>query len=708
MISGQQPGNYGMTSPGLGSCYWDDIPHSFSPAAAPNAYVRPCRSAGFSTDTALPDTAHQATFMRTMPRQLPLATGDQPRKPRPARSLSPMFEPSGRSTTTHCPRDRDITVIEKVVEQQGITAQEMQVMLQCERTRTSAALQEIIAEQSQSVTDLVREETQKIVQMVNAVSNSSSNWFMQLDADRSSKSGVIQGVARDLDIVQLQIAQLEQSHKKNSNMFEQSVREREEVRSLLERVTQDVRNQHGMVLTGIASQEEQQHMTEAALAGIHSDLEIVVAETATLKTNMSACLQKEKQILALQQEHQQGLQQKIDQANTELRRQLQQSMEMVRSEAANELQMVRQGTLMGLVERVCALETHHGDQDIKDLSRKLQAERTSRCELAQAFEAFRIDNLTRCGKLQDDVDALPDKMAGIARTFSEDQSVRERTVALELVVSELKSGAMRQGASTERQADVTRRLEPEVQELWHTIKAEHAMHSTLSQTFEIDRQAQIKANSELRAEIQNVTDTMVDLAAGQIEDRYARECCNRLEQGLVDLSTTVQQKTSQGIWGRVETVEVEVEEFRKSLQDESLARRDLSQALDAYRISHLQTSMDLRAEVDRTSEKLDRLQFVQSFQANADISGELRNSLDGASKVESFPNRLLSKESPKEKVASRSQESDWLPVGAGLEKLSASNVDLGLARQRTKTLVEKFSESNLDLGLGRQRTKTVG
>jgi len=52
---------------------------------------------------------------------------------------------------------REVTVVEKVIEQQGISAYEVQMVLQGERARVSAAIQDIISEQSQTFTQLLKD-----------------------------------------------------------------------------------------------------------------------------------------------------------------------------------------------------------------------------------------------------------------------------------------------------------------------------------------------------------------------------------------------------------------------------------------------------------------------------------------------------------------------------------------------------------------------
>merc|ERR1712100_735682 len=95
------------------------------------------------------------------------------------------------------------------------------------------------------------------------------------------------GLVREFHGVQSQIADLVQFHARSSANLDQDGREREEVMSLLNNVTNDVRNQNPIVTSGLTAQKEQQQKTEAVLTGIRNDLETVIAETGNLRVNMA-------------------------------------------------------------------------------------------------------------------------------------------------------------------------------------------------------------------------------------------------------------------------------------------------------------------------------------------------------------------------------------------------------------------------------------
>merc|ERR1719223_1728028 len=120
------------------------------------------------------------------------------------------YAPMTVETIVRDPMPAQVTVVEKVIEQQGMSAQEMQVWLQGERSRLSSTMQEIMTQQSKTLTEVINEEVHKVIHMVNAVSNSCEERLVRLEADRSARSTVFQGLKRDVDGLQAQIADFEQ------------------------------------------------------------------------------------------------------------------------------------------------------------------------------------------------------------------------------------------------------------------------------------------------------------------------------------------------------------------------------------------------------------------------------------------------------------------------------------------------------------------
>merc|ERR1712070_755215 len=119
------------------------------------------------------------------------------------------------------------------------------------------------------------------------------------------------------------------------------------------------------------------------MAEVRSDIEILAAEVTNQKATLLN-VSSQKDLLVLQKD-----QQTIDKAVVELRRQTQQSLEVVRTEFANEVLTMRQTHIGGLSERLVALESRRLDQDVQELMRLIQAERSGRNDLAQTLEAYR-------------------------------------------------------------------------------------------------------------------------------------------------------------------------------------------------------------------------------------------------------------------------------------------------------------------------------
>jgi len=205
---------------------------------------------------------------------------------------------------------------------------------------------------------------------------------------------------------------------------------------------------------------------------------------------------------------------------------------------------------------------------------------------------------------------------------------------LEQGFSDFKSVVARQTSDTVKLGEATRSLQQHMQEIWQTVKAEQSVQSELTQMFESDRRGQIQTTSDMRADIQRMCDRIIELAkAPPTEDSYAREYCSKVEQALVDFRMAASQKISElgSMLGSLQAPE----DVRQSLQAECGARVDLAQAVDTYRLSHLQSITDLRGDLDRSLEKITRLESLSYVQANTDWRGDLDKASERLKRLES-------------------------------------------------------------------------
>merc|ERR1719163_2753059 len=128
-----------------------------------------------------------------------------------------------------------------------------------------------MAQQSKTLQEAINEKVNQVIHMVNAVSNSCEERLVRLEADRSARATAFQGLKRDVDGLQAQIADLEQFRMIGNK--EKEGKDREEVMAMLETVTKDIRNQHRNVLSGLTVQKELQQKLEGALAEVRGDIE---------------------------------------------------------------------------------------------------------------------------------------------------------------------------------------------------------------------------------------------------------------------------------------------------------------------------------------------------------------------------------------------------------------------------------------------------
>jgi len=467
-------------------------------------------------------------------------------------------------------------IIEKHIEQAGsFTSSEAQIWLRGESSRLSQQMQEILTKQARTFTDLLNQEISKVIRMVNQVSSSSEERFVRLEADRNARAAKLGELEQKL-VLRPQDGQ--------------SIHERDEVMTTLESVTRDVREQHRSVIAGLTSQKEQQQRTDKTLEALRHDL-----EAATTDFN---------------QQHPQH--QKLEKAILELRRQVQQSLEVVRSEFSSEVSVLRQdrdsaSRSGGLIERLTLVERRHEDltrafaeQDMQEIVRWVQTEKASRNDLSQALDSYRMAHLQTTAEFRAEVDAVIEKLSRLEAMASDERGSREKAYQLERTLEDLRNSVTRWVSELSGRMEGT--SASEVQDLKRLVVAER------------------NAGAELRAELR----TELDRSSANAEDRSGREQTRRLEQTVADFRSQVTSRLSD-LASRVESAGPDVmtvkdiQELQRLVQGEQSARIDLSQSLDAYRMAHLQTCTELRAELDVALEKLARME--SSF---ADISSNHR------------------------------------------------------------------------------------
>jgi len=558
------------------------------------------RQFGRSPDTILRDmglSSSGRTTMMTAPMEVRRATSPQPT----------VMMPSVVETIVREPVPAQVTVVEKVIEQQGMSAQEMQVWLQGERSRLSGAMQEIMTQQSKILTEVINEEVHKVIHMVNAVSNSCEERLVRLEADRSARATAFQGLKRDVDGVQAQIADLEQF--RMIGMKNDASREREEVMSVLESVTKDIRNQHRSVLSGLSVQKDLQQKLEGALSEVRGDMENVVTEVNNQRATMAG-LSSQRDLLILQKD-----QQTIDKAIVELRRQTQQSLEVVRNEFGNEVVTIRTQQIGGLSERVSAIENRRLDQDVQELTRLINTERSGRNDLSQTLDAYRATHLQTCAELRAEIDSWPEKLARVEMAVVEERGARERTLVLEQTVNEIRNSIGRRFGDIEAKLDASSYIAKDMQELKKLVNIEQSERSDLAQSFDTHRKSQQQMASELRAEIERSLQEIRRMSAMPAEDKSSRDRCTQLEKNSQEIRSLLSRRVTE-VTTRLDVFEgsgvmaKEMEELTRQVRAENVARVDISQTLDAYRMAHLQTSTELRADVDVALEKLSRLESM--------------------------------------------------------------------------------------------------
>lgn len=498
-----------------------------------------------------------------------------------------------------------VTVVEKVVEPQGMSSVDMQAWLQGERTRLSSAMQDIITQQSKALSEVINEEVHKVIHMVNALSNSCEERLVRLEADRTARATAFQGLKRDCDSLQAQIADIEQFRAIGSTAKAEAGKEREEVMGILDAVTKDIRNQHRSVISGLTTQKEVQQKLEAVMGEVRTNIDTLAAEVRTHRGQFAG-LSSQKDLLVLQQD-----QQKIDKAVVDLRRQTQQSLDVIRSECANEVMGLRQTHFSALIERVQTLEARQVDQEVQELQRLLQTERSARTDLAQTFDAYRVSHSQTCSEIRLELESWSERWSRMDLGAPEDRNVRQRVATFEQALSELR------GSVAGRLNEIDSKLDAgastkDIQELRRLLHVEQTQRLEQFQGLDAYRKAQLQDNERLIERFNRLT-------VEPSEDRVARDRCLQTERIIQELRTALMRKL-QEMASRLDVLEgsgKDIDELTRTLRTESAARAELSQTLDAYRVAHLRTSAELRADIDLASEKLTRIESSNLQERNA-------------------------------------------------------------------------------------------
>merc|ERR1712146_129780 len=128
--------------------------------------------------------------------------------------------------------------------------------------------------------------------------------------------------------------------------------------------------------------------------------------------------------------------------------------------------------------------------------------------------------------------------------------------------------------------------------------------------------AYLQTTTELRAEL----DALNKRGFGGGISSEDRGKLLALERSVGEVRNLVNAKTSNSRGdsrGSDALITKDIQELHARVSGESAARLDLSQSLDAYRNAYLQTTTELRAELDMALEKLARLESRRNIQSNS-------------------------------------------------------------------------------------------
>jgi hypothetical protein len=186
--------------------------------------------------------------------------------------------------------------------------------------------------------------------------------------------------------------------------------------------------------------------------------------------------------------------------------------------------------------------------------------------------------------------------------MSEDRTARQRVVAFEQALNELRGSVVGRLNEIDSKMDAGASIK-DIQEMRRLLHVEQTQRLEQFQSLEAYRKAQLQDNERMIERFNRVT-------TEPSEDRVARERMLQAEKVIQEMRNAFMRKL-QEVASRLEMMEgsgKDIDELTRTLRTESAARAELSQTLDAYRVAHLRTSAELRADIDLASEKLSRLE----------------------------------------------------------------------------------------------------
>jgi len=152
-------------------------------------------------------------------------------------------------------------------------------------------------------------------------------------------------------------------------------------------------------------------------------------------------------------------------------------------------------------------------------------------------------------------------------------------------------------------------LDLNIGELTRLIRNEGSARLELQRDLEALRAANIQSAHEIRTDQDVLRESLQRPRVGQSEDRNLRERVLTTERSLAEVRAIASSLKSAHIGSREPMLAKDIQDLSRQIGEESSARLQIGQSLDAYRSAYLNTTTELRAELDVALERLARLEF---------------------------------------------------------------------------------------------------
>jgi chromosome segregation ATPase len=474
-------------------------------------------------------------------------------------------------------------------------------------------VQNAVTQQFLKIKESMNQEVQRCVAALASKTKLCEEILQRLEGERSARNSIV-GLRQEVDQQQSLINEMVQS-RLGSTLPEFAMREREEEMTIIvENMRQDmevIRSQFRNTLAGNAATSDQQQRVEKTCFELRRELESATAEYQRCKnaqTKMEGSLEELKLKIGddnvkyqeltdmnrMMSDISQQLSDSRQQLSTQRERQQQQESDVtgLKTDLQSTTEDLR-AVVSELKLRHDGFHTDHIDhkKKIEELGKSLQESRSSISEVRRASIEASDEAISSLRKQVEDGLAVKTEQQMLSASFGAELQAR---------LADMEDNHRKISKDMEQ---------PSVhhQELSKTVQFESAARVEMSQSIEAYRASHLQTGAEIRDAVSALQERVALLEAVQLEDRGLRErTMEQMERNLQDLMNVTQLERDARLQSASDSARrfEELEEVKRQLHVESATLVDLTQSLEVFRSAHLQSSSEMRKEIETVSQNI--------------------------------------------------------------------------------------------------------